>query len=82
MSDDLVIQIRQALEECAERIGHYPNCDSHNFRPCDCDRSERVQADAACAIAAALHAGMWCQSTHGHGYDEAKFVAALRQEAP
>ncbi len=89
MTDDLVTQIRQALEERAARIKHRADCgDWVPDMSCTCDRPDRTVADAARAIAAALDIAtdrmlypISAWEALG-GTPREAFVAALRQEAP
>jgi len=94
VSNDLVTQIRQALEDRAARIKHHDGCGLRLYNGlCTCGRENVMQADAARAIAAALTKGTeatyrMCAlvgeypAASTYRAADTAFVTALRQEAP
>jgi hypothetical protein len=89
MNEDLVTQIRQALEDRAVRIAHTKGRPCRLMQDgsmlCMCDLEERVQADVARAIEQFGRAAITDTVDHTeHTVDETLTVAlaALRQEAP
>ena len=71
MTDDLVLQISQALHDREGRIKHAPDCETSfpdtmmDTWTCTCDIAERRELDVARAIAAAVGQGCDLWGTWG-----------------